>query len=202
MTWATSSTSRKNPFFRLKGFAEKSADNLEIEIEKSKSVTFERFINALSIRHVGERTAQILAQNYPDIAALMNASREELTSIHTIGSEIAESVVHFFETDKNRELIEKMLGAGISIQYPENTQESEELKGQTFVFTGGLESLTRDEAAQLIENHGGRTTSSVTKKTTYVVVGKDPGSKHDKALALGIEILTEDEFKKLIDSSK
>lgn len=193
---------KKEALLPLERFAEKSADNLEIEIEKSKSVTFERFINALSIRHVGERTAQILAQNYPDIKALMSASREELTSIHTIGSEIAESVVHFFETDKNRELIEKMLSSGITIQYPENTQESEELKGQTFVFTGGLESLTRDEAASLVENHGGRATSSVTKKTSFVVVGKDPGTKYDKALSLGIEILTEDEFKKLIESSK
>lgn len=193
---------KKEALLPLERFAEKSAENLEKEIENAKSVTFERFINALSIRHVGERTAQILAHNFPDISALMSASREELTSIHTIGSEIAESVAHFFETEKNTELVDKMLHAGVTIQYPENTQESDELNGQTFVFTGGLESLTRDEAAKLVENHGGRTTSSVTKKTSYVVVGKDPGSKYEKALSLGIEILTEDEFKKLIDSYK
>ncbi len=193
---------KKEDLLPLERFAEKSAENLEKEIEKAKSVTFERFINALSIRHVGERTAQILAQNYHNITVLMDATREELISIHTIGSEIAESVAHFFENEKNRELTQKMLNSGISINYPESTRESDELNGQAFVFTGGLESLSRDEAAQLVENHGGRTTSSVTKKTSYVVVGKDPGSKYEKARSLGIEILTEDEFKKLIESSK
>jgi len=192
----------KESLLPLERFAEKSAENLEKEIENSKSVPFERFINSLSIRHVGERTAQILAQNYPDIKALMTATQEGLTSIHTIGSEIAERVVHFFETEKNRELVEKMLSAGIRITYPESTQVSDGLNGQTFVFTGGLESLTRDEAAQLVENHGGRASASVTKKTSYVVAGKDPGSKYAKAQSLGIEILTEDEFRKLIDSKK
>ena len=192
----------KEVLLPLERFADKSAENLEKEIENSKSVTFERFINALSIRHVGERTAQILARNYTNIKALMNASEEDLISIHTIGREIAESVAHFFHSDRNRELIEKMLSAGVSINYSESTRESDGLKGRTFVFTGGLESLTRDEAAQLVENHGGRVSSSVTKKTSYVVVGKDPGSKYAKALSLGIEILTEDDFKKLIDSNK
>ena len=189
----------KETLLPLERFAEKSADNLEKEIEKSKTVTFERFINGLSIRHVGERTAQILAQNHPDIRALMNTTEEALMEIHTIGSEIARSVVHFFEAEKNRELIEKMLRAGVSIKYAERTRESEKLKGKTFVFTGGLESLTRDEAQHLVENQGGRATSSVTKKTSYVVVGKDPGSKYDKALSLGIEVLNEEEFKELID---
>jgi DNA ligase (NAD+) len=192
----------KESLLPLERFAEKSAENLEKEIENSKSVPFERFINSLSIRHVGERTAQILAQNYPDIKSLMTATQQELTSIHTIGREIAESVLHFLEADENKKLIEKMLSAGVRITYPESTQVSDGLNGQTFVFTGGLESLTRDEAAQLVENHGGRAGTSVTKKTSYLVAGKDPGSKYEKAQSLGIEILTEDEFRKLIDSKK
>ena len=134
-------TLTKDVLLSLDRFADKSAENLESEIEKSKHVSFERFINALSIRHVGERTAQILAQNYPDIKALIDATEEELISIHTIGGEIAESVVHFFQEEKNRALINKMLSAGVSIQYPESKQESDKLEDKTFVFTGGSRHL-------------------------------------------------------------
>lgn len=190
---------KKDELTPLERFAEKSAANLIAEIEKSKKVQFDRFINALSIPHVGERVAQILSENFTSAPALMNATPEDLTSIHTIGIEIAESIVHFFQNEQHRELIKKMLDAGIEIKYDTKTPVSDKLKGMVFVFTGGLDTMTRDEAEKLVASHGGRTTSSVTKKTSYVVAGNDPGSKLEKAESLGIEILTEQEFRKMLD---
>ncbi len=192
---------KKEDFVPLERFAEKSAANLEDEIERSKKVSFERFINALSIRHVGERVGQILADNFSSIDELINATEESLVNIYTIGDEIAQSIVHFFEQEANTELISKMLASGIEIKYGNNNKISSKFEGQSFVFTGGLVKMTRDEAKELVQSHGGRTTSSVTKKTNYVVAGKDPGSKYDKAVSLGIEILTEEEFEKLVKSN-
>lgn len=190
---------KKDELTPLERFAEKSAANLIAEIEKSKKVPFDRFINALSIPHVGERVAQILAENFTSVDALMSAAPENLTSIHTIGIEIAESIGHFFQHQQHRELIKKMLDAGVEIKYDTKAPVSDKLKGMVFVFTGGLDTMTRDEAEKLVASHGGRATSSVTKKTSYVVAGKDPGSKLEKAESLGIEILTEDEFRKMIE---
>lgn len=191
---------KKNQLLPLERFAEKSAANLEDEIEKSKNVAFDRFINALSIRHVGERLAQILAENFSSIEELMQANEDKLINIHTVGTEIARSIVHFFELDQNRKLISRMLESGIEIKYAENTKLSEKFNGRSFVFTGALQNMTRDKAQCLVKDHGGRVTSSVTKKTSYLVVGTDPGSKYDKAQSLGVEVLTEDEFMKLIET--
>jgi len=191
---------KKDKLLPLERFAEKSAANLEDEIEKSKNVTFDRFINALSIRHVGERLAQILAENFSTIEELMQANEDKLINIHTVGTEIARSIVHFFELDQNRKLISRMLESGIEIKYAENTKLSEKFNGQSFVFTGALQNMTRDKAQSLVKDHGGRATSSVTKKTSYLVVGADPGSKFDKAQSLGVEVLTEDEFMKLVET--
>ncbi|MEM7009255.1 MAG: NAD-dependent DNA ligase LigA, partial [Thermodesulfobacteriota bacterium] len=191
---------KKTDFVPLERFAEKSASNLEDEIEKSKKVSFERFINSLSIRHVGERMAQVLAENFSSIDDLMNASEEALVNIHTVGDEIAKSIVHFFEQKANTELVSKLLNSGIEIVHAEKTLVSDKFAGQSFVFTGALQNMTRDEASELVKNNGGRPTSSVTKKTSYVVVGEDPGSKYDKAQSLGIEILTEEEFQNLVNS--
>lgn len=192
---------KKEQLLPLERFADKSAANLEEEIEKSKKVTFDRFINALSIRHVGERLAQILAENFSSIEELMQANEQTLVNIHSVGVEIAKSIVHFFELETNRDLVSKMIGSGIEIQHAEKAEISDKFEGQSFVFTGALENLTRDEAQKLAQSHGGRATSSVTKKTTYLVVGKDPGSKYDKAVSLDVEILTEDEFLKLVNSN-
>ncbi len=189
---------KKEDLQPLERFAEKSATNLEAEIEKSKKVPFDRFINALSIRHVGERVAQILAENFHDIDALMDTTVEALMDIHTIGTEIADSIVHFFSLKQNRQLIKKMLDSGVKIQHKKKAAVSDKLKGQVFVFTGSLESMTRDEAERLVAQHGGRATSSVTKKTSYVVAGTDPGSKYDKAVSLGIQVLSEEEFRKMM----
>lgn len=189
---------KKEVLAPLERFADKSAANLESEIEKSKKVPFDRFINALSIRHVGERVAQIMAENFHGIEALMNTTVEALMDIHTIGTEIADSIVHFFGLKQNRQLIKKMLDSGVKIQHKKKAAVSDKLKGQVFVFTGSLESMTRNEAERLIAGHGGRATSSVTKKTNYVVAGTDPGSKYDKAVSLGIQILSEEEFRKMM----
>lgn len=189
---------KKDELTPLERFAEKSAANLIAQIEKSRKVPFDRFINALSIPHVGERVAQILAENFSSVDALMKATPEELTEIHTIGIEIAESIVHFFKYEQHRELIRKMLDAGVEIKYETKAPVSDKLKGMVFVFTGGLDTMTRDEAEKLVALNGGRATSSVTKKTNYVVAGKDPGTKLEKAESLGIEILTEEEFRKMV----
>ncbi|MGB2692237.1 MAG: NAD-dependent DNA ligase LigA [Thermodesulfobacteriota bacterium] len=191
---------KKGDFIPLERFAEKSAANLEDEITKSKQVTFDRFINALSIRHVGERVAQILAENFSNIDELMNVNEESLINIHTIGDEIAKSITHFFDLVSNQELVKKMLDSGIEIEQNEKKEISDKFAGQSFVFTGALQNMTRDEAQQLAQSHGGRATSSVTKKTSYLVVGKDPGSKYDKAISLDVEVLTEDEFLNLVNS--
>ncbi|MEZ4546650.1 MAG: BRCT domain-containing protein [Thermodesulfobacteriota bacterium] len=139
--------------------------------------------------------AQILAENFSSVDALMNAAPEELRRFTPIGMEIAESIVHFFRYEQHRELIRKMLTAGVEIKYETKAPVSDKLKGMVFVFTGGLDTMTRDEAEKLVALNGGRTTSSVTKKTNYVVAGKDPGSKLEKAESLGIEILSEEDFK-------
>jgi DNA ligase (NAD+) len=191
---------KKGDIIPLERFAEKSAANLGKEIEKSKNVSFERFINALSIRHVGERMAQILAENFSSIEELMSATQQSLIDIHTVGDEITKNIVHFFELERNRELVAKMLASGIEIQYNEKTKLSDKFAGQSFVFTGALQTMTRDEAQKLVQDHGGRATSSVTKKTSYVVAGNDPGSKLEKAKSLGVEVLTEEEFNKLTES--
>jgi DNA ligase (NAD+) len=193
---------KKGDFIPLERFAEKSATNLEDEIGKSKKVSFERFINSLSIRHVGERVAQILAENFSSVEALMSAEEESLVYIHTIGNEIAKSIVRFFELESNRDLVAKMLTSGIEIQHNEKTVLSDKFAGQSFVFTGSLQTLTRDEAQKLVQVHGGRASTSITKKTSYVVVGNDPGSKLEKAQSLGVEVLTEGEFNKLLESNE
>ncbi len=189
---------KKSDFIDLKRFAEKSATNLSEEIEKSKQISFERFIHALSIRHVGERLAQIIAENFSNLETLMEASEERLMEIPTVGPEVAKSIVNFFKEKKNIKVIEKMLDAGVKIEYKPKLKKGDRLKGKTFVLTGTLESFTREEAKSMVEEVGGRVSSSATKKIDYVVVGKDPGSKLDVAKSLGIKTIDEEEFKRLI----
>jgi DNA ligase (NAD+) len=189
---------KKEDLIGLERFADKSASNLEEEIEKSKRIPFDRFIHALSIRHVGERLSQVLAENFPSLEALMEASEERLMEIPTVGPEVARSITSFFREKRNREVIEKMISAGVKIEYRPSARKGDKLKGQTFVFTGTLRSFTREEAKRLVEEQGGRVSSSVTRKTNYVVVGEEPGSKLDVARSLGIPILDEEGFKRLI----
>jgi len=184
----------------LERMAEKSATNLINQIESSKTRGLQRLLYGIDIRHVGERYAKILANHYRSIDKLAEATVEELDAIHEIGLTVAVSVFNFFQNPKNRELIERLKAAGVKTEIAGYASASfdENFAGKTFVLTGKLEQLTRDEAAQLIEERGGRVASSVSKKTDYVVAGEDAGSKLTKAESLGVKVLNEDEFKTLV----
>ncbi|MEE9252611.1 MAG: NAD-dependent DNA ligase LigA [Thermodesulfobacteriota bacterium] len=189
---------KKDDLLGLERFAELSASNLIEGIEKSKTVPFDRLINALSIRNVGEGMSQVLAGRFPDIGSFMRATEEELMEIDTVGPKVAASIVKFFVRENNREKIKKLLASGVTIKYPEAAPAEGKLQRKTFVFTGTLESFTRGEAKRLVEELGGKVTSSVSKNTDYVVAGADPGSKLQKAEAFGVAALNEEEFKALV----
>ncbi len=185
---------------RLEGYGEKSVSNLLDAIEKSKENSLERLVFALGIPHVGEKTAKILAAKYKDLDALMSADNKDLVLIPDIGDIIALSVYNFFHTQENIDLIEKLRELNVNFKYlGSEVKEDADFSGKTFVLTGSLEIYTRDQAKELIENLGGKTSESVSKKTSVVIVGANPGSKYTKAKELGIEIWTEEEFKEKID---
>lgn len=177
--------------------AEKSAQNLIDAIAKSKHPPLDKFIYALGIRHVGERTAKLLASHFGSIENLMTAKPQDLTAINEIGPEIAASVVEFFHEPRNIDVMKKFRHAGVMPRKKESHADAL-LHGKSFVFTGSLSSMGRNEAKAIVENLGGTVLSGVTKNTSYVVAGSDPGSKLDKAKAAGIPILSEDDFLKLI----
>ena len=179
---------------------EKSAHNLIRAIENSKTVPFSRVVYALGIRHVGSRVAEILTEHFADLDSLMVADQGALAKIDDIGPKIAESVWSFFQVESNRDTVLRLRDAGVNMRSEpeEKREEREGVANKSFVFTGALERMTRDEAAALVRSLGGRTTSSVSSSTDYVVVGKDPGSKYQKAVQLGVKILNEQEFLDLI----
>ncbi|RLA85836.1 MAG: DNA ligase (NAD(+)) LigA [Deltaproteobacteria bacterium] len=189
---------KKVDFLKLEGVADKLAQKLLGAIERSKDTTLARFLYALGIRHVGEHLAQLLATHIKKLDNFYNIRKDDLLRIPGIGPEVAESVVSFFRDQENRRVIEKMLQAGLRIREPEEEVAEKPLKGKVFVFTGALESMTREEAKRLVEERGGIAASSVSRRVDYVVVGRDPGSKYDKARTLGLQIIDEEEFKKLL----
>lgn len=188
---------KKEDFLNLEGFAEKSAQNMIDALEKSKKTTLDRLLYGLGIRHVGQHLARVLAKNYRDITSLSKASPEELMQISEIGPEVATSIREFFTHKENLKVIADLEKLGVTYQKKEPVGEGK-LKGLTFVFTGELENFTREEAKRLVEEEGARVTSSVSKKTSYVVAGKNPGSKLDKAREYGVKIIGEEEFARLI----
>lgn len=177
--------------------AEKSAQNLIDAINKSKNPTLDKFIYALGIRHVGERTAKLLADHFGSMENLIKAKQEDLTSLNEIGPEIAASIVEFFHEQKNIDVMNKFSKAGV-IPQKKTIRANAPLQGKSFVFTGTLENMGRNEAKMLVENLGGTIHSSITKNTTYVVAGSKPGSKLEKAKSSGIKIISEKELLKLI----
>jgi DNA ligase (NAD+) len=181
----------------LERLAEKSAANLYAAIQASKGRGLARLLFALGIRYVGENVARILATEFGRIETLIEATEEALAAVHGIGPRIATSVALFFRQAENRRLIAQLGQAGVQMEERASTSPKLFL-GKTFVLTGGLESLTRDQAKEAIQRLGGRVTSSVSKKTDYVVVGADPGSKADDAHRLGVTILDETAFRKLL----
>ncbi len=181
----------------LEGFGEKSAKNIVDSINRSKKTTLKRFIFALGIRHIGENTAGLLSNYFGDIEKIINSDKEQLMKIPQIGEETARELVSFFQNKKNRDLIKRLLDNGIEFEKQQSI-ESNKLSGLSFVITGTLDRFTRDEAKDFILKNGGRVLSSVSKKLDYLVVGKDPGSKLNKAQELGIKIISEDELIKMV----
>ncbi len=177
---------------------QKSADNLLRAIDESRHPEPGRFIYALGIRHVGEKTAEILADRFKTVQALAEASAEELALIPDIGDTVAGSIYGFFRNRSRLDLIERLLAAGVSPREPEEKEINESLAGKTLVFTGSLTRFTRAEAESMVRKAGGKASSSVSKNTFMVVAGPGAGSKLDKARELGIEVLSEEEFLRLM----
>jgi len=191
----------KEELMELEGFGEKSISNLLESIEKSKENSLERLLFGLGIRYVGEKTAKILAKHFITIDNLINTSFEELIEIDDIGPTIAPSIVNYFSDKNNIKIIDELKNKNINMEYKASYEiiDNPLFKDKTFVLTGSLEQMSRDEAALKIEKLGGKTTNSVTSKTSVVIVGDKPGSKYDKAIKLGITIWSEEEFLKNIN---
>ena len=187
----------KEDLIELEGFGEKSVNNLLSSIEHSKENSLEKVLFALGIRHVGKKTAKILAKKYKNIDNLINASLDELTNISDIGEIIAKSIRKYLDNEDNIKLINELKEVGLNFSYNEG-ETNDKLDGMTFVLTGTLEKYKREELTKLLEDKGAKVTSSVTKKTTGVIVGDKPGSKYDKALKLGITIYKEEDIENLI----
>lgn len=178
----------------LERMGDKSAKNLLNAIEKSKENSLEKLLNSFGIRHIGLKSAKILAKKYNNIEEIMNASYEELCSINEIGEIMAESIVKFFESTQTKDLINRLKQSGINMESKIEKSQDERFTGKVFVLTGTLPTLSRNEASEIIEKFGGKTSSSVSKKTDYVLAGEEAGSKLTKAEELGIKIITENEF--------
>jgi len=176
----------------LDRMGEKSAQNLVAEIEESRKLDFSRLLFGIGIRHVGERTAQLLAEHFGSMERLEDASPEELVQVAEVGPKLAESIRHFFHEKQNRDLVGRMRQLGLKMESDvRHDRPRQVLAGKTFVITGTLDGITREEAEALISKFGGRVTKSVSRKTDFVLAGRDPGSKFDKAKELGVEIIDE-----------
>jgi len=190
----------KEQLLTLDGFADRSASLLMDSIERSKSVSLERLLMGLGIRQVGQHIARVLAKQFGTLPRVMAATQEELLGVREIGPEISASLASFFSEARNRAVIDRLVDRGLTVAPPASDSGAggRSLAGKTFVFTGGLAGYSRDQAKQLVEQQGGTVSSSVSKKTAYVVAGTDPGSKLDQARKFGVQILTEGEFTALV----
>lgn len=183
----------------LERMAEKSAQNIIAAIDKSREVALDRFIFALGIRHVGEHMARVLANEFGSLETLQQADAERLQQIHEVGPQVAESVSSFFKEKKNLATIQRLQKGGVKIRASAKPKQADpNFAGKTFVFTGALEKFSRDEAERMVDERGGRASGSVSKKTDYVVAGPGAGSKLDKARELGVKVISEDDFLKMI----
>lgn len=189
----------KSELFELEGFGELSINNLMNSIEESKNRPFEKVLFALGIRYVGAGAAQKLARHFQSLDNLIDASEADIEDVYEIGPSIAKSVKKFFSTSDNIDVVERLMESGLNTKIEKTNESSDKLKGFTFVLTGTMEKYTRDEAKEKIQMMGGKITGSVSKKTDYLVAGENPGSKLDKAEKLGVKILSEEDFLKLIE---
>lgn len=186
-----------NKILSLEGFKETSANNIINSVNNSKNNDLSKLIFALGIRHIGAKAGKLLADYFKDIDLVMNASVDDILQIDGFGKIMAESVVEFFSSHSTKELIAKLKEAGVNMKST-NVVEDTRFSGMTFVLTGTLPTLKRAEASKIIESFGGKTSSSVSKKTTYVLAGEEAGSKLDKANKLGVQVISEEEFKEMI----
>jgi DNA ligase (NAD+) len=185
----------------LERMGKKSAANVVANVEKSKKNPLPRVITALGIRFVGERTAQFLSEAFGDLDAIARAGLDVLQEAEEVGPRIAESIYQFFREPRNQQLVERLREAGLQFTYASKRPKRGPLTGKTFVLTGTLPNLSRDEAKRLIESAGGKVAGSVSKKTNYVVAGDEAGSKLTKAQDLGVPIVTEEELLNLVRES-
>ena len=191
--------SKREELERIERFGEKSIGNLLVAIENSKLKPYEKVLFALGIRFVGEGVAALLAENFPSIDRLADASAEDIESVHGIGPRISDSVTGFFRIGKNREMIEELKKAGLSFEAEQKADKTDSLKGKVFVLTGTLSQMTRGEAKDKILLAGGKVSSSVSRNTDFVVAGEKAGSKLKKADELGVKVISEDEFLNIIN---
>ena len=185
-------------FLELDGFAEKSAKQLFQAIQERRSPRLDRFLYALGIRHAGEHVARVLAQKYRTLNRLSEADLNDLKQTREVGPEIAQSIHQFFRESKNRKVLKDLEKSGIIVEEMPAPKESAQLKGKIFVFTGELKSYTREQAKRVVEEIGGRVSSSVSSNTDYLVAGENPGSKLNAAKKHNVRIFDEKEFRKLI----
>jgi DNA ligase (NAD+) len=188
----------KSDLLTLEGYADKSADNLLRALEAGKRASLDRFVYGLGIPNVGQHVAQVLAAHFGSLEKIESATVDELLSVHEVGEEVARAVVDYFRDERNRGVIERMRACGLEVVWERST-EARTLAGTKVVFTGALRRLHRDEAKRLVEDRGGRVTSSVSKNTSFVVLGDDAGSKAERARELGVKTMTEDEFLALLN---
>ncbi|MBQ9267632.1 MAG: NAD-dependent DNA ligase LigA [Clostridia bacterium] len=189
---------KKEDLLKLERMGEKSADNLMTAIENSKQNSLDRLINSFGIRHVGSKTAKIIAQSFNDMDEIQAATYMEFASINEVGDIMADSLVGFFESKQTKDLIKRLKQAGVNMRGNKREIEDNRFEGKVFVLTGTLPTYSRQEASEIIESFGGKTSSSVSKKTDYVLAGEEAGSKLTKAESLGVKIITENEFKEMI----
>ncbi|MGN0467554.1 MAG: helix-hairpin-helix domain-containing protein, partial [Acutalibacteraceae bacterium] len=188
---------KKEEISAIERMGDKSAENLINAAEKSKQNDLSKLIFALGIRHIGQKAGRLLSEHFGSMEAIMKASKEEILEIDGFGEIMAESVIDFFVLPSSRELIEKLGECGVNMKSQKQTVD-ERFKGQIFVLTGTLSRFKRSEASEIIEAFGGKTSSSVSKKTTFVLAGEDAGSKLKKANDLGITVINEEQFEQMI----
>jgi DNA ligase (NAD+) len=193
-------TLRKEDLLNLELFKDKKADNLLKAIEKSKQQPLSRLLYGLGIRHVGEKAAYLLAQKFKILDALREAKKEDFDAIYEVGLVMAESIVGFFKQEGTKILIKKIKAAGLNPEEKVTFVKKSAFGGKTVVFTGELESFSRAQAESLIRELGGNAASAVSKNTDFVVAGDNPGSKYDKAKKLGVKIINEQQFSRMIHS--
>jgi DNA ligase (NAD+) len=195
---------RPEPLLGLEGFGEKRVANLMAAVEAARDRSLARLIFALGPRHVGATVAEVLADRFGSLDALMAASMDDLRAIPGLGPEIATSIYEFFRRPAIQEIVEKLRAAGVRLadSVPEETARPQPLAGKTFVITGTLPTLSRQSASEWIKTHGGRVSESVSKNTDFLVVGGDAGSKLDKARKLGVPTISEDDLREMADDAQ